>query len=693
MRGGIARRGSSLTLAAALACAQLAGCGDKDEPKQEGSSTAAAATSSAGPTATAASEAKPQAVGKLPDQVADLFAAVPESATLVARAPGLADLGLPKETVDALLPLVLKEAAEGTQLSEALLRSLVEAYDGMAFFSLGDDLDAKPPPFAIVGRFKDGKVVEQLITELKLEKTAEGRYKLAKDGKDTYVAWLASAGVVIVSPSEPTLTAALDTLGGKGSSFVGAPVAKGAGPLFAFGDLHRLAKRPELFALGSLVALSYGGGASELSYRMFGDKVPRLSQVLAATPHDALAKLPDKPLFAVDISLARAPGKTLANVLAEVGRATGADPTPEAEKTLKQVGLSLADLDRALGPSLTIGSYAPAGLTDPAKLGEQTTSLFVLPILDDSVPKKLFDTAKAATGGEKGLKFGPGKVTVELPDKKSVLIELSPGAVVVAYGEPKLADKLVSTFKSGKGVLGESASYASYKASAAPSLLTFYVDYDQALATLPKDLPFKVPFSGASGSDLLINPSDNGLDLTLKGGTAVPLMGTMGALAIYGVRRYLASAKTSEAKNTIGAITRGAMAAYERETLGGAGSTHQLCKSTPRTPAAVPTGKKYQPDSTPGSDFESGDATSGWKCLKFTVTSPVYYSYEYRQGGPYKCPARGGVDPGPDGFEVSAEGDLDGDGVTSLFCQTGKIDPATKSVKVGTQLFIADEYE
>src|ERR1700756_2024384 len=46
----------------------------------------------------------------------------------------------------------------------------------------------------------------------------------------------------------------------------------------------------------------------------------------------------------------------------------------------------------------------------------------------------------------------------------------------------------------------------------------------------------------------------------------VAIIGVLAALAIYGVKRYLASAKTSEAKNTIGAIARGGAAAYERET-------------------------------------------------------------------------------------------------------------------------------
>src|SRR5690349_1577691 len=66
------------------------------------------------------------------------------------------------------------------------------------------------------------------------------------------------------------------------------------------------------------------------------------------------------------------------------------------------------------------------------------------------------------------------------------------------------------------------------------------------------------------------------------------------ALAIYGVRRYIASAKTSEAKNTVGAIARGARAAYERERVADeliagepAGSGHSLCGTAVPVPGLV----------------------------------------------------------------------------------------------------------
>jgi hypothetical protein len=71
----------------------------------------------------------------------------------------------------------------------------------------------------------------------------------------------------------------------------------------------------------------------------------------------------------------------------------------------------------------------------------------------------------------------------------------------------------------------------------------------------------------------------------------------------------------------------------------------------------------------------------------FEVTTPQHYQYEYRVGGLYKGPVRGGPDPGPGAIEISAEGDLDGDGVTSLVTLTLKVDPATKSLRLAEQPF------
>lgn len=159
-------------------------------------------------------------------------------------------------------------------------------------------------------------------------------------------------------------------------------------------------------------------------------------------------------------------------------------------------------------------------------------------------------------------------------------------------------------------------------------------------------------------------------------------------VAATSLAKFKQSAGVVEAKNTINAISRQVVAAYEREYydyvgLDGALAEDmrgRLCASATPVPANVPKGTKYQPRRE---DFETGSASQGWRCLSFGMTDPMRFQYEYRVGGDYKGPKRGGPDPGPDGFEVSAEGDLDGDGNTSLFTLVGHVNDASKTVKRG----------
>lgn len=166
------------------------------------------------------------------------------------------------------------------------------------------------------------------------------------------------------------------------------------------------------------------------------------------------------------------------------------------------------------------------------------------------------------------------------------------------------------------------------------------------------------------------------------------------ALGIYGVRRYLASAKTSEAKITVGAIARGAKASYEREQMGGGVPARALCRSAISVPTVVPSGKKYMPSSAPGADFDTGDAETGWKCLKFAMTQSIYYKYSYTKGAIPVVAATGATlpAPGPESFEAAAEGDLDGDSVTSAFALVGQADSAGE-LRLATQIFVSDEFE
>jgi hypothetical protein len=62
-------------------------------------------------------------------------------------------------------------------------------------------------------------------------------------------------------------------------------------------------------------------------------------------------------------------------------------------------------------------------------------------------------------------------------------------------------------------------------------------------------------------------------------------------------------------------------------------------------------------------------------------------------GGSYKSTARGLPDPGPGAVEVSAEGDLDGDGRTGLIVMVGKVDPATRQLVFPQQLTLSNHKE
>ncbi len=182
----------------------------------------------------------------------------------------------------------------------------------------------------------------------------------------------------------------------------------------------------------------------------------------------------------------------------------------------------------------------------------------------------------------------------------------------------------------------------------------------------------------------------------------VVIIGVLAALAIFGVRRYLAAAKVSEAKQTIGAIARGISMVSERVAkseilpLGGdsAASTTVWCPECGGSmictaPGSVPQAKKYQPDNSGGKDFDA----CCWRCVRFGLDDPTYYQFRYSVGTAYLGPPLGGPDPGATGIEVAAVGDLDGDSTVSTLTLAGSRDVQTGTVRFSTQIFVSSEYE
>jgi len=79
--------------------------------------------------------------------------------------------------------------------------------------------------------------------------------------------------------------------------------------------------------------------------------------------------------------------------------------------------------------------------------------------------------------------------------------------------------------------------------------------------------------------------------------------------------------------------------------------------------AAAIQGRKYQ--SSPREWAVDGPANAGFACLKFTMDAPQYYMYSYALTGTGNAAG--------DSFTAAAQGDLDGNGVLSLFQMTGAI--------------------
>ena len=190
----------------------------------------------------------------------------------------------------------------------------------------------------------------------------------------------------------------------------------------------------------------------------------------------------------------------------------------------------------------------------------------------------------------------------------------------------------------------------------------------------------------------------------------VAIMGVLAALSTYGVRRYMTHSKSAEAMTNLAGISKSVHAAATRETMSGGllaageqstntgkttGSTSGkgkgkgatvtfsvpgLCDAAQSVPSSMNSvkAKKYQPNPAAGLDYGSGDQYTGWRCLKFSISSPQYYQYGYKTDGPpvQVTLPHGGAPPGlssQNTWSASAQGDLDGDDATSWFVLNGYI--------------------
>jgi type II secretory pathway pseudopilin PulG len=138
----------------------------------------------------------------------------------------------------------------------------------------------------------------------------------------------------------------------------------------------------------------------------------------------------------------------------------------------------------------------------------------------------------------------------------------------------------------------------------------------------------------------------------------IAIVGVLAVLSVAGTRKYIANAKRAEVMSSLGQLAKDAVTAYEES--GANGQPRHLCasasKSVPADRAAI-SGKKYQSSAADWATDKDRDA--GFACLKFEMTMPQYYEYEYVSDA--------------QGFTVRAHGDLNGNGVYSTYEIHGRI--------------------
>ncbi|MBK9261718.1 MAG: hypothetical protein IPM54_18195 [Polyangiaceae bacterium] len=629
----------------------------------------------------------------LPTKVTSLFQFIGADTPVIVNVPRLDKVvaALDAETREAITKELLDKIGKESRFEAAVAKSLIESFDGAVIFADPKKKDAGAKKAAedaacLAARFRDPRPVELALSAKAVERDG-ARFTITNekdaDNPPAHGVWLADSGVLLGCATREALAQSLSVATGALPSYTSSRryVAERANDVFVSVDMHPILgdsveKGSDLFASLTTPGQSLG---LDLRLNLYGSSYPPVGSVIAPASQDVIGQMPKGTIGALGVSLKRAAGKDLVSIITMYDKALDTNKLRVAKEGAAELGLDLADIDGALGDDFAVGVYR-----DPKKKFDFDKSdglahmavVFAIATKDEAAHKKIWNVVTTMVKKKPKEASVRGNVieSVENPQKKKkefVRIESRKGVVVIGTGDKAIVKEALAKFGKAKETLASTAAFADARAKEKPA--THVLGYlDGATLQALVEAKGDKTSAGALGPaflSLTLGPTDRGLELALGGGGAMGLIGTGAALAVSGMKSYLAKSKAAEAKSTLYFMASSARRAYHE----GKGTPNNLCKSSVPVPATIPKGTTHTPTMGAGSDWDSGDATTGWKCLGYFTTETLRYQYQYIQGSGYKGPKRGGPDPGKDGFEVSAEGDLDGDGKTSLFTKTGKI--------------------
>ncbi len=154
----------------------------------------------------------------------------------------------------------------------------------------------------------------------------------------------------------------------------------------------------------------------------------------------------------------------------------------------------------------------------------------------------------------------------------------------------------------------------------------------------------------------------------------VAIIGILSSIATPAFLKYVRRSRTVEAMNNIRKIYDGEIAYFDVDHVSRTGirASAQFVSAAPQ-PSDVPSGQK-----TTGNWDDAG-----WVELKFHMDGPALYRYSAIASG-FRLDAS---------FTARAEGDLDGDDLTSVFERIGAIDSSTGEAIGGSGVYTAFELE
>lgn len=651
----------------------------------------------------------------LPTKVTSVFQFVGKDSSVIINIPRLEKVisAVDPEIRESITKSFLDEMKQKSPVEAAVAKSLIDSFESAVIFSDPDKKNggekATEEAACVAAKFKNPGPVEIVLSGKDVERN--GPRFTATNSKDKnkpgmHGVWFADSGYLIGCVNAQNLSRSLAVATGALPSYATSPrfVAERANDVFVSVDMHpilgdKVEPGSDLFASLTTPGQSLG---LDIRLNLYGSAYPPVGSVLAPSAQSLVGKMPKGTLGALGLSLKRAPGKDLASVISLIDNATNGHKLQEIKDGAAKIGIEFSDIDAALGDELAIGIYrnAKEKLDFEKDAGfKHTAGILAIATNDEAAHKKIWTTLTGMVkkkGSKEAIVSGDSIESVEKPKSKKndfARVELRKGFIVFAMGDKAMVKEALAKF--GKDTLASVPAFQEARAKEKPAmhLLTF-VD-GATLKSLIADKGGKPKTPAAAGGpaflSLLLGPTDRGIELSLGGGGAMDLISTGSTLAINGFNSYMANTKTSEARSNVRFMASYARNAYDLELGDGPVPTHRLCKSSTPVPATIPKGTTYKTTMGSGGDWDTGDDNTGWKCLRFFSNEEIRYQYEYRQGGEYKGPKRGGPNPGPNGFEVSAEGDLDGDGKTSLFTRTGKI--VGNKVVLDEEIFSSDPTE